>query len=244
MNFQHSFSPIRRLKDAIKSVIYWMVPHMVTYSQAGEDAVLRFLFDDKKIDLRTVTYLDIGTSIPDSGNNTYLLYKSGATGVCVEADKTLIPEIKRKRPKDTILNVGIAVGEAKEGTLHVFNPSGMNTLDPAEAEERLKSGKFKLVEKVTIPLVSINELIGKHFATHPTFLSIDIEGLDLAVLQDLDLVSFPIPVICAETCLFSDTYIRPKNTAIVNYLIEHGYEVYADTYINTIFVNKNWFYNV
>jgi len=26
--------------------------------------------------------------------------------------------------------------------------------------------------------------------------------------------------------------------------LEKGYEIYADTYINTIFVNKNWFYQV
>ena len=63
-----------------------------TYSQAGEDSVLSFLFADKK--LGKVSYLDIGTNTPDSCNNTYLLYKKGNSGVCVEADKTLIPIIQ------------------------------------------------------------------------------------------------------------------------------------------------------
>lgn len=237
-----SLPALKGIKDAIKSAIYWMTPSMVSYSQAGEDAIFRFLFDDKKV--KNITYLDIGTSIPDSGNNTYLLYKSGARGVCVEADTTLIPEIQRRRPRDTILNIGVAVGDKKEGTLHVFNPSGMNTLDEHEAQERLKSGKWKLVKKVTIPLVDINTIIRNNFDTTPTLLSIDIEGLDLPVLKDLDFKSYPIPVICAETCMFSDTYIRPKNPAIAEFLTTQGYEVYADTYINTIFVNKNWFHNV
>ncbi len=235
-----AFYPIKRLKEAIKSAIYWTVPSMVSYSQAGEDAILRFLFDDKKV--KNITYLDIGTSIPDSGNNTYLLYKSGCHGVCVEADKSLISEIKRKRPRDTVLNVGVAVGDKKEAELHIFNPSGMNTFDPDESTERLRSGKFKLIEKVNVPLVSINTIIRDNFATYPTFLSIDIEGLDLPVLKDLNFDLYPISVICAETCMFSDMYIRPKNKAIALFLETKGYEVYADTYINTIFVNKKWFY--
>ena len=87
-----------KLKEKIRQAAYSVIsPPLVplSYSQAGEDAVLRFLFADKKID--QISYLDIGANIPDHYNNTYLFYKNGSRGVCVEADKSLIPKIKEER---------------------------------------------------------------------------------------------------------------------------------------------------
>jgi len=95
---------------------------------------------------------------------------------------------------------------------------------------------------VKVPLININKIIKENFTAFPDFLSIDIEGLDLDVLKSLDFDQFPIPVICVETCTYSEDHIRPKDYSIAEFVISKGYEVYADTYINTIFVNKDWFY--
>ncbi|MGB4938039.1 MAG: FkbM family methyltransferase, partial [Ferruginibacter sp.] len=91
--------------------------------------------------------------------------------------------------------------------------------------------------------VHINDLIKNNFAGYPDLLSVDIEGLDLAVLQSLDYEAYPVPVICVETCVYSETNVRPKDPAIAEFMVTRGYEIYADTYINTIFVNKHWFYS-
>lgn len=212
-----------------------------TYSQAGEDAILAFLFADKQI--KNINYLDIGTNIPDHCNNTYLLYKKGNRGVCVEADKSLIPAINRVRPGDKIINVGVAVSDAAEADLYIFNIKGLNTFDAAEAKRRQATGTFNIIEVVKVPLMHINDIIQANFATYPEVLSIDIEGLDLDVLKSLDFNRYPIPVICVETCVFSENHIRPKDHLIAQFMLSKEYEVYADTYINTIFVSKNWFYN-
>jgi hypothetical protein len=50
-------------------------------------------------------------------------------------------------------------------------------------------------------------------------------------------------VICAETCQYSENHIRPKAYEIEAFLKTKDYQVYADTYVNTIFVHKNWFYH-
>lgn len=211
-----------------------------SYSQAGEDAIIRFLFQDKKIS--RFTYLDIGTSSPDYCNNTYLFYLNGCRGVCVEADITLIENIKKKRPEDKVLNLGVAVGKELTAEFYVFDITGLNTFDKAEAKKRESYGTVKISKTVQVPLVTINKLISEQFDRYPDLLSIDIEGLDLEVLRSLDLSSFPIPVICVETCTYSENHIRPKDTRIADYLCNKGYEIYADTYINTIFINKEWFY--
>ena len=73
-------------------------------------------------------------------------------------------------------------------------------------------------------------------------LSIDIEGLDLAVLRTLDFERYPIPIVCVETCRYSEDHVRPRDHSIAEFMATKGYEAYADTYINTIFVRKTWFY--
>jgi FkbM family methyltransferase len=231
------------LKRMIKAFTYAIIPPPIvpaSYSQAGEDAVLRFLFSDKK--LTRISYLDIGTNSPDHGNNTYLFYRSGSTGVCVEADRSLIPNIARMRPRDRILNVGVSIGTAGEADFYIFDVNGLSTFDKAEADRRAASGQFKLTEVAKVKLIDINTILRDNFAQRPDLLSIDIEGLDLAVLKTLDFERYPIPVVCVETCRYSDDHVRPKDHAIAEFMITKGYEVYADTYINTIFVQKGWFY--
>ncbi|MFZ1784242.1 MAG: FkbM family methyltransferase, partial [Ferruginibacter sp.] len=175
-------------------------------------------------------------------NNTYLFYKEGSWGVCVEADPSFIRKIKNCRPKDTVIHAGVAVSDETEADFYIFDVPAINTFDKAEAEQRSRSGNYKMEQVVKVPLVKINDLIRNNFATYPDLLSIDIEGLDLAVLKSLDYKRFPIPAICVETCMYSEMHIRPKDQSIAAFMVTKGYEVYADTYINTIFVNKEWFY--
>lgn len=211
-----------------------------SYSQAGEDAILSFLFTDKNI--TKITYLDVGSNMPDQCNNTYLFYLRGDRGVCVEADRTLIPLIQEKRPGDRILHAGVSVKEEKEADFFVFDVNGLNTFSKEESIKRELSGAFKIRTIEKVPLLHVNDIIKENFSPYPDLLSIDIEGLDLEVLKSLDFIQYPIPVICVETCMYSENHIRPKDLSIVEYIVSQGYEVYADTYINTIFVNKEWFY--
>jgi len=235
---------IRRHKSFIEKAIDRTTEPLLSrssYSQAGEDAILRFLFHD--FGKTFISYLDLGTNQPKADNNTFLFYRKGGQGVCVEADMSLIPKIKKARPKDKIINAGVSVTEDKEADFYIFDIPGINTFNKEEAEQRNNSGNHKIVKVIKVPLVNINDLIKNNFDGYPDLLSIDIEGLDLAVLQSLDFDRFPIPVICAETCVYSENHIRPKDHSIAEFMITKGYEIYADTYINTIFVNKSWFYN-
>ena len=236
---------MQRLKNGIKKLVYNIVPVPyvpASYSQAGEDAILRFLFQD--FGIKKIEYLDLGTNIPDHGNNTYLFYRNNSRGVCVEADGSLIDTIKTTRPGDKVINAGVSVSTEKEADFYIFNEASINTFDKKEAEYRSSFGNYKIVQVVKVPLININDLIKNNFKTYPDLLSVDIEGLDLAVLQSLNYANYPIPVICVETCTYSENHIRPKDHSIAEFMITKGYEVYADTYINTIFVNKKWFYKI
>ena len=222
---------------AMRRILEPIVP-LLSYAQVGEDIIVESLLFS--VGIRFPTYLEIGTNHPKHGNNTYKLYRKGCRGVLVEADPSLIPLIRRVRPKDKILNVGVGEKGGHSSQFFVFTQSAINTFDPKEAEIRKNQGEtLKCV--VDVPIQTINSILSENFKTVPDFLSLDIEGLDLSVLKTLDVYAYPIPIICVETCLFSQTHIKDTDTEIISFMESVGYFVYATTYINTIFVNKAWF---
>ena len=75
------------------------------FSQAGEDQLVRYLFNTLKIP--KPSYLDIGVNHPIIGNNTYYFYLRGSRGVCVEPDPGFYSLIKKHRRRDVILQTGI-----------------------------------------------------------------------------------------------------------------------------------------
>ena len=235
---------IRSTKNLIKKSVFSVIKPPVkptSYSQAGEDAVLNNLFKD--YGKRDITYLDLGTNHPMRGNNTYKFYLKGSTGVCVEADATLVDSIKKERPKDKVIHAGVSVSDTSTADFYIFDRPAYNTFEKEEADARIAQGVLKLMRVDRVPLITVNKLIGENFSLYPDLISIDIEGLDLEVLKTLDFDKYPVPAICAETCTYSTNHVRPKDTSIIEFMLSKDYKVYADTYINTIFVNRSWFYN-
>lgn len=230
------------LKDFIKNAIYKIVPPpavTASFSQAGEDICIDFLLQQLKI--TKPSYLELGVCNPITGSNTYLFYTRGATGVLVEADKSQISTIKKQRPNDKVVNAGVSSAGESEADFYVFELQGYNTFLKEEAIHREKNSPYKIIRVDKVKLENINSIIAGNFKSYPNLLSIDIEGLDYEVLKSLDYNKYPIPIICAETCTYSETHIKPKNKLIAELMLSKGYMIYADTYVNTIFVNENWF---
>ena len=98
-----------------------------------------------------------------------------------------------------------------------------------------------LKETREIKLENINSIIESYFKSTPDFISIDVEGLDIDILESLDFKKFRPKVFCIETLTFSPTGNGQKITAIFDIMKKNGYKIYADTYINTIFVEQSLF---
>ena len=67
------------------------------FPNAARTGILAFLFG--QLAIPTPRYLDVGTGHPCVMNNTYLFYRAGAKGVCVEPNPDLAPLIIEKRPR-------------------------------------------------------------------------------------------------------------------------------------------------
>jgi hypothetical protein len=120
------------------------------------------------------------------------------------------------------------------------NVSGLGTFSKEEATfwettGNAVVGKHKVASIIKIPLLTINSLMEIYFSPHPNLLSLDVEGLDLAILKTIDFSRFHPEVICVETLGYGENDKEFKNRDIISFLESNGYFVYADTYINTIF---------
>lgn len=209
----------------------------LSYAQAGEDVIVAEIFDFLKI--KKPTYLDVGAYLPIFANNTYLLYRQGSRGVLVEPNIDLIPDLRSRRPGDTVLNVGVGLTDQSTGDYYCMSLRQWNTFDKGEAESRVSKtgGSVKIVRVVKVPLVPINWIMADHFPKGgPDFLSIDIESLDLAVLRTLDFDRFRPKVICTETIIALSLGMDPEMT---KFLSSKGYEPRGMTYANTIYVDRS-----
>jgi FkbM family methyltransferase len=208
-----------------------------SYAQSGEDSIAEFILCYCLGILRP-TYLDIGAHHPTWLSNTYLFYEKGCRGVCVEPDPELFKLIHNKRKQDVCLNVGVGDGSVMEGELHILSTRTLSTFSVREANSYTKNGSIRTEKIVKISFLPVNEIVRKYFNSHPNFVSIDTEGMDLQILQSFDFELYRPEVFCIETLTYTEDKTEKKITEIISYMEQSGYFVYADTYINTLFVDK------
>jgi FkbM family methyltransferase len=207
----------------------------LSFSQQGEDIVLYHVLHDL-LEIAVPTFMDVGAAYPVQGNNTYLLYTTGARGVLVEPNPTFAAELRRHRPGDTVIQAGIGVGKAREANYYeIEGYPVLNTFSPEQVEYLRRTRPGVVVDRVVkMPLLNINQVMAEHLGRAPDLLSTDVEGLDEAILRSLDLSQFRPGVICAEAV---PALTSGKPTTITRYLAARGYIPRGGSVHNTIYVD-------
>lgn len=234
---------LRPMIEPIRAALRWRPtpgPER-SYAQAGEDLLLDYLLT-RKLRIDRPRYLDIGAHHPTWLSNTYRFYRRGCRGVCVEPDPELFARLRRGRPGDVCLNACIATSPnaASEADFHLMAPATLNTMCREEVDKYVEHHGYRLRGTIRVPQRLINEVIEANFPAGPDLLSLDVEGVDLAILRTLDFTSprHRPRAICVETLDVGADRVETKPRAISAFLLARGYRVYADTWINTIFVDQ------
>ena len=208
----------------------------LSYSQCGEDLIVASILDT--LGIRRPSYIDIGAHEAVYLSNTYLFYRRGSRGVCVEPNPELHRNIQVKRPRDVSLNMGVGVSTATEVPFYIMSSTTLSSFSK-EAAERLASGGTEKIEKViSVPLITLDEIIRAYMPYGPHFVSLDVEGVDLAILQSVDFSRYRPQVFCIETLTYTEDKTEEKIAPTIEFMLSQGYFSYADTYVNTIFVDK------
>jgi len=173
------------------------------HSQNNEEEIIINLFKGKK----NGTFLDIGANDGVTLSNTFALANNyGWTGTLVEASpKAYARLLKNYELIDRDIDLqNVAIGK-EDGYLEFW-----------ESGELLNKGDIALVsssvpselkrweslnmpfEKMTVPMTSFATMLSRTRHTHFDLLSIDIEGMELDVLPQIDFKALKIQVAIIE----------------------------------------------
>ncbi|MGI0481008.1 FkbM family methyltransferase [Geminocystis sp. CENA526] len=220
------------IKTFIKYILHCLKydPFFVrSYSQEGEDLLLQRFFGDKKKGF----YVDVGAHHPKRFSNTLIFYRRGWNGINIDAMPGSMKLFSKERPRDINLEIPISK-EPKTLTYFQFDEPALNGFDEQLSLTREKSTNYKIVSKKEIKTSTLKEILEQHLTEQQEidFLSVDVEGLDLEVLQSNNWLKFRPKMVLVE-CLKS-SLSQITNDQIYYFLTEKGYKIYAKT-VNTVF---------
>lgn len=197
-----------------------------SYSQDGEDMILKTLFEQKKG--YKGFFVDVGAHHPVRFSNTKYFYNRGWRGINIEPTPDAIKAFKLFRKRDINLNIGIGP-EKGNLTFHCFNEPALNSFSK-EVSERIdrESDKYKIIQRLEIDVLPLSEVFDKHLPSGQKidFISIDVEGLDFQVLQSNNWDKYEPEVILIEENVNIDEISK---SPIYQFLKEKGYKFFAKT---------------
>ena len=212
------------------------------FSFSGVDILIQNIFRNKKKGF----YIDIGCQHPIRNNNTYLLYKKGWSGINVDLDQGNIDLFNSSRPSDHNISIAVSNEVGEVDLFYFHDKSPINTID--EKTSQFQNAKVQSIKKVKTNtlnnIIKSSNYSGKKF----DFLSIDVEGHELQVLQGLDFSMYSPDVIVVEYLDLSVSKLEIKNLNIENiinsevykYLTSINYILVNCIYSDLIFVKKDF----
>jgi hypothetical protein len=202
------------------------------YSQTGEDVIISDYLPEK-----AGVYVDIGAGRPISGSNTYFLYKRGWRGVCVDPLTSNTKMFKVLRPRDRVL--GVLISSKKDKIrFWEFEPYVYSTADIDVAEKLKTRQGVRLLADSYKDCLPLSEVVPSAMPLDASFLSIDVEGLDLTVLSSNDWSRYLPRVVCVEEWdMDKKDFVQSE---IHVFLLAQGYRRKAWTGLSSIYVHLNY----
>lgn len=212
-------------------------PGRNSYSQSGEDMVSAFALE--VLGVKNPIYLDIGCFDAVKFSNTFYFYENGGRGVCVEANPHLASEFARLRSRDNVVNVGLSGSYSGSMPFYVMEQETLSTFSKSEAERLANEESATVKDIVEVNVLAVSEFLNKYFPDRRLdFVSIDVEGFDFEIVSNFDFNFVRPLVFCVETLEYKQRGVQQKNSQLIDFMLAQGYMLYADTFINSIFVDR------
>jgi FkbM family methyltransferase len=186
-------------------------------SQYGEDILLWNFFEHK----REGFFVEVGAYNGVGFSNTYFFEAVGWTGLLIEPAPEFYQACCSSRPHSQVINA--AVGRSDQGKRIKFSVAegsrGVGTLsfcgENSQQVERIHR-EGGVLHTVDVPLLSLSELLENHQG-EIDFITIDVEGAEMDVLQGLDLERF-----CPRVLMIEDNS-NGVDTSVKDWLALHNY---------------------
>jgi len=137
-------------------------------------------------------FVEVGANHPVDENQTWFLEQQGWSGVLVEPNPDLFKLLCEQRPRSRAVHAAVgAPGQVDEVDLLLGMDHLHSTLTPLLGDPL--SGK-----KIRVKLRTLDSILAEAGTTKIDFLSIDVEGMELQVLQGLDFKKYKPALILLE----------------------------------------------
>lgn len=196
----------------------------VFFSETGEDVILQQLFKSK-----VGRYLDIGSGQPVVGSNSYLFYKMGWNGVCIDPQPNLKLSYKTIRPRDLFLPY--IAGDGKSKNFYEFDNKLLSTTNPkVAAYHRSKGLNYKISYQKSIKLK--NYLPKVISPDDNFFITIDIEGSEYDVIREINFRRQRPRAVLVETW----QYPWSKESILNSIFYKNNYQLFAYTGLTALYI--------
>lgn len=228
-------------KSVIKKIINFKNEYLdgyalKSYSQEGEDMILRRLFEKQQ----TGFYVDVGAHHPKRFSNTYFFYKRDWRGINIDAMPNSMKAFAKIRPRD--INIEKPVSDKKEVlTYYAFNEPALNGFSKKLSEKRDGQENYFVEFTIDIQTSTLEEILDNSLPKDQKidFLSIDVEGLDFIVLKSINFEKYKPKAILVE--ILGSSLKDIEENEITTYLEQYDYSIYAKA-VNTVIFIENKFY--
>ena len=203
-----------------------------TYSQCGEDLILKSLFINERKNGPGL-YIDIGAYHPFKGSNTWLFYMDGWRGINIDPTPGSSVIFNKKRPEDINLEIGIAETSGSAKFYFISSDSTMNSFSKETLE---KNGVLNKVTKIIdVEIMALRDIQQRYVKDSLIdFVNMDIEGLELQALKGLDF-SLHRPSFFAIEQNDVSSLQDVLNSTVYEFMAERDYDVVAKNVItNTV----------
>ena len=197
-------------------------------SQNGEDHWLEAHFGGKN----TGFFVEVGAYDGVSLSNTYHFEQCGWTGILVEPDPDMARRCRSGRPRSLTFQCAVA-GPDSSGEIAFFQVTGgeaysTTNLTPAH-RERLDRLGLRWRE-VRVAVRTLNSILEEVSPSQVDFVSVDVEGGEVAVLRGFDLERWRPAVVIVET------NARTRDPAVRRYFVEHRYAYHHSIDVNDFYL--------
>jgi FkbM family methyltransferase len=209
-----------------------------SYSQYGEDMILKALFSDKKQGF----YVDIGAYHPKDLSNTYAFYTSGWRGINIDATSGSMRLFNVFRTRD--INLELAVSNSTDECIfYQSDAPSLNTLSKDLLLQRVGKKEQAVTAEIRMKPTKLGAVLDKYLAPGQEidFISIDVEGMELSVLQSNNWGKYrPHALVIESDQGAKFTLDQIGSDPIVAYLKQLDYKLISVTVANLIFMDRSY----
>ncbi len=191
---------------------------MKSYSQSGEDVIAWQYFKEKSHGY----FIEVGANDPVLFSQTWFFEKRGWRGMLVEPLPQKAAILRSARPGSVVYGVAAtSPGHPDELMLHIAPD------DMFSSVEQNFSGNSS-ANTQSVPCATLDELLAREGNPSIDYLSIDVEGYELAVLSGFSLERHRPALILLEDHM--------KHLRLHRYMTGHGYRLVKRTGVNNWYV--------